>query len=92
MQTSLPNESYDMILAESVLAFVDQQRALQEIYRLLKRGGRFIAIEFTMPELLPSQLVEDIQQFYGFNALLMKKDWVVLLQQAGFHNIRIQKK
>lgn len=80
-----------MILAESVLAFVDQQRALQEIYRLLKRGGRFIAIEFTMPELLPSQLVEDIQQFYGFNALLMKKDWVVLLQQAGFHNIRIQK-
>lgn len=91
VQTALSNESFDLILAESVLAFVDQQHALQEIYRLLKRGGRFIAIEFTIPELLPSQQVEDIQQFYGFNALLMKKDWVVLLQQAGFHNIRIQK-
>lgn len=91
VQTTLSNESFDLILAESVLAFVDQQRALQEIYRLLKRGGRFIAIEFTIPELLPSQQVEDLQQFYGFNALLMKKDWVVLLQQAGFHNIRIQK-
>jgi len=91
VQTTLPNESFDLILAESVLSFVDQQRALQEIYRLLKRGGRFIAIEFTIPELLPSQQVEDIQQFYGFDALLMKKDWVVLLQQAGFHNIRIQK-
>lgn len=91
VQTTLPNETFDLILAESVLAFVDQQRALQEIYRLLKRNGRFIAIEFTIPELLPSQLVEDIQQFYGFDALLMKKDWVVLLQQAGFHSIRIQK-
>ena len=91
VQTSLPIESFDLILAESVLAFVNQQRALQEIYRLLKKGGRFIAIEFTIPELLPSQLADDIQQFYGFDALLMKKDWIALLQQAGFHNIRIQK-
>lgn len=90
-ETSLPNEAFDFVLAESVLAFVDKQRALQEIFRLLKQGGRLVAIEFTIPTLLSSQLTDDIQQFYGFDALLMKKDWVVLLQQAGFHNIRIQK-
>ncbi|WP_196426765.1 class I SAM-dependent methyltransferase [Lysinibacillus cavernae] len=90
-QTSLTKESFDFILTESVLAFVDQQRALQEIYRLLKKGGRFIAIEFTISTLLPAQLADDILQFYGFESLLMKKDWVRLLQQAGFHDIRIQK-
>lgn len=90
-QTSIEKESFDFILAESVLAFVNQQRALQEIYRLLKKGGRFIAIEFTLPATLPSQLAQEIQQFYGFESLLTKKDWVTLLQQAGFHNIRIQK-
>ncbi|WDV08489.1 MULTISPECIES: class I SAM-dependent methyltransferase [Lysinibacillus] len=90
-QTSIEKESFDFILAESVLAFVNQQRALQEIYRLLKKGGRFIAIEFTLPAILPSQLAQEIQQFYGFESLLTKKDWVTLLQQAGFHNIRIQK-
>ncbi|WP_445480221.1 class I SAM-dependent methyltransferase [Lysinibacillus irui] len=90
-QTPIEKESFDFILAESVLAFVNQKRALQEIYRLLKKGGRFIAIEFTLSATLPSQLAQDIQQFYGFESLLTKKDWVTLLQQARFHNIRIQK-
>ncbi|WP_240186149.1 class I SAM-dependent methyltransferase [Lysinibacillus fusiformis] len=90
-ETSLPNETFDFILAESVLAFVNKQRALQEIFRLLKKGGRLIAIEFTIPRLLSSKLAEDIQQFYGFDALLTKKDWVALFQESGFQDIRIQK-
>lgn len=90
-ETSLPNEAFDFILAESVLAFVNKQRALQEIFRLLKKGGRLIAIEFTIPTLLSSKLADDIQQFYGFDALLTKKDWVALFQETGFQDIRIQK-
>lgn len=90
-QTSLEKESFDLILAKSVLAFVNQQRALREIYRLLKKGGRFIAIEFTLPATLSPQLAQDIQQFYGFESLLTKKDWVTLLQRAGFQDIHIQK-
>ncbi|MEC1305257.1 class I SAM-dependent methyltransferase [Lysinibacillus capsici] len=90
-QTSLANETFDLILAESVLAFVNLQQALQEIYRLLKKGGRFIAIEFTIPQTLRTELADDLQQFYGFQSLLRKKDWVRLLQQAGFYDIHIQK-
>ncbi|MFJ7920930.1 class I SAM-dependent methyltransferase [Lysinibacillus fusiformis] len=90
-ETSLPNEAFDFVLAESVLAFVNKQRALQEIFRLLKKGGRLIAIEFTVPMLLPTQQADDIQQFYGFDALLTKKDWVTLFQETGFQDIRIQK-
>ncbi|WP_366668924.1 class I SAM-dependent methyltransferase [Lysinibacillus fusiformis] len=90
-ETSLPNEAFDFVLAESVLAFVNKQRALQEIFRLLKKGGRLIAIEFTVPMLLSTQQADDIQQFYGFDALLTKKDWVTLFQETGFQDIRIQK-
>ncbi|KOY81461.1 methyltransferase [Lysinibacillus macroides] len=90
-QLPLPDQSFDLIIAESVLAFVPQQRALQEIYRLLKPCGRFIAIECTIPPSLPILLAKTIQQFYGFEALLTKKEWVDKLQQAGFQAIRIQK-
>ncbi|ACA39881.1 class I SAM-dependent methyltransferase [Lysinibacillus sphaericus] len=90
-ETSLPNGAFDFVLAESVLSFVHKQRALQEIFRLLKQGGRLIAIEFTIPTLLSSQLADDIQQFYGFDALFTKKDWVALFQEIGFQDIRIQK-
>ncbi len=90
-ETSLPNEAFDFVLAESVLAFVNKQRALQEIFRLLKKGGRLIAIEFTVPMLLSTQQADDIQQFYGFDKLLTKKDWVALFQETGFQDIRIQK-
>ncbi|MCK1987648.1 class I SAM-dependent methyltransferase [Lysinibacillus fusiformis] len=90
-ETTLPNEAFDFVLAESVLAFVNKQRALQEIFRLLKKGGRLIAIEFTVPMLLSTLQADDIQQFYGFDALLTKKDWVALFQETGFQDIRIQK-
>ena len=91
LQTPLPNNTFDFIISESVLTFVDKPSALKEIYRLLKNGGRFIAIEFTVIQQLETKNEEEIKQFYGFDSLLMKKDWVDLLQQAGFQNIKIQK-
>ena len=45
---------FDFIISESVLAFVNQPKALKEIFRLLKNGGRFIANELTTNKLLVS--------------------------------------
>ncbi|MEO4055137.1 class I SAM-dependent methyltransferase [Solibacillus sp. CAU 1738] len=90
-QTPLLDNTFDFIISESVLSFVNKPKALKEIFRLLKKGGRFIAIEFTVNQRLDTKTEEEIKQFYGFNSFSMKKDWVALLQQAGFQNIRIQK-
>lgn len=90
-QTPLSDNTFDFIISESVLSFVNKPSALKEIYRLLKNGGRFIAIEFTVIQQLETKNEEEIKQFYGFDSFSMKKDWVALLQQAGFQNIRIQK-
>ena len=86
-----PNHSYDMVICESVLSFVDKPKALSEIYRVLGDGGRFIAIELTVNKTLEPSLEEEIKQFYGFESFCSKKDWVDLLTQAGFKDIRIKK-
>lgn len=90
-KTSLPDDHFDFIISESVLSFVNKPRALKEIFRLLKYGGRFIAIEQTINKKLTEKEENEIKQFYGFDCLNTKKDWMALLKQAGFQHIRIQK-
>ncbi|MFF2177757.1 class I SAM-dependent methyltransferase [Lysinibacillus sp. NPDC058147] len=90
-QVPLPDHTFDFIISESVLSFVNKPNALKEIFRLLKKDGRFIAIEFTIHEPLEEEIEEEIKQFYGFDSCSMKKDWVALFNQAGFKNTRIQK-
>ncbi|GAA3329363.1 hypothetical protein GCM10020331_077120 [Ectobacillus funiculus] len=51
------------IISESVLSFVNKPRALKEIFRLLKNGGRFIANELTMNKQLETTNEEEIKQF-----------------------------
>ncbi|MGE7945395.1 class I SAM-dependent methyltransferase [Lysinibacillus sp. NPDC093688] len=90
-QVPLRDHTFDFIISESVLSFVNKPNALKEIFRLLKNGGRFIAIEFTIHQPLEEKVEKEILQFYGFDSCSMKKDWVALLNEAGFNNIRIQK-
>ena len=87
----IADNHFDFILSESVLSFVNKPLALKEIFRLLKKGGRFIAIEQTINQPLKEEEENEIKQFYGFESLTTKKDWVRLLKQAGFKHIRIQK-
>lgn len=87
----LPDNYFDFVISESVLSFVNKPRALKEIFRLLKKGGRFIAIEQTINKQLTEKEENEIKEFYGFDSLIMKKDWAALLKQAGFEQIRIQK-
>ena len=88
--TSLPDCQFDFILSESVLSFVNKQKALREIFRLLKDDGRFVAIEQTMNDRLNPPAEHEIMQFYGFDSLLMEHDWKALLIEAGFLVIEIQ--
>lgn len=87
----IPDQKFDFIVSESVLSFVNKPKAMKEIYRVLKNGGRFIAIEFTISQQLEEKSEQEIKQFYGFDSCLTKKDWVTFLEKVGFKNIRIQK-
>ncbi|MBB4824789.1 ubiquinone/menaquinone biosynthesis C-methylase UbiE [Sporosarcina luteola] len=86
----LPDHHFDFIISESVLSFVNKPRALEEIFRLLKNGGRFIAIEHTINQRLKKTEETEIKNFYGFPSLSTEKDWLDLLKRAGFAHCRIQ--
>ncbi|MGE7666374.1 class I SAM-dependent methyltransferase [Ureibacillus composti] len=88
---SFPDHHFDFIVSESVLSFVNKPRALKEICRVLKNGGRFIAIEQTISQQLGKKEEDEIKQFYGFPSLTKEEEWVALIKEAGFEEIRIEK-
>ncbi|WP_066256398.1 class I SAM-dependent methyltransferase [Neobacillus drentensis] len=85
-----PDNSFDYILSESVLAFVNKPIALREFFRVLKKGGRLIANEMTINTKLSPPEELEIMKFYALDSLLMEKDWKSLLEQTGFQEIVIK--
>ncbi|MBT2738898.1 class I SAM-dependent methyltransferase [Bacillus sp. ISL-7] len=81
------DNSFDFILSESVLAFVNKPTALREFYRVLKKGGRFIANEMTINTKLSQDEEAEIMKFYALDSLLMEDDWRKLLEKTGFQDI-----
>ncbi|NRD80358.1 class I SAM-dependent methyltransferase [Bacillus sp. BRMEA1] len=84
-----PDNTFDFILCESVLAFVNKPIALNEFYRVLKNNGRLIANEMTINSKLSQSDEEEIKEFYAIDSLLLEEDWKRLLTDSGFQNIEI---
>lgn len=85
----LVDDSFDFVLSESVLAFVNKPKALNEFYRVLKKGGRLIANEMTINQKLSAQEELEIKRFYNIDSLLLESDWRNLLIETGFKNIEV---
>ncbi|MEA5559073.1 class I SAM-dependent methyltransferase [Nodularia spumigena] len=61
-----PNESFDLVVSGGTLSFIaDKERAIQEIYRILKPSGFFLSIEYFKKEAstVDSTRVNDILGF-----------------------------
>ena len=86
------DNTFDLIICESVLAFTKKDLALSEFYRVLKTGGRLIANEMTINSPLNSEEKDEIMAFYGVDSLLFEEDWRQILQKAGFADIRTEEK
>ena len=85
----LPDNSFDLIIAESVISFTDISITLNELSRVLKSGGRMILIEMAAEQSLSEQLQEKARNLYGINEILNEQEWKLKLQQAGFTQIKI---
>ncbi|RDW15890.1 class I SAM-dependent methyltransferase [Oceanobacillus chungangensis] len=89
-QLQFDDESFDLVLSESVLAFTTIPVALNELKRVLKPGGTLIAVEIVLEQQLPESEWRAITEFYGFTQLLTDSSWDNLLKQAGFRQIIIE--
>ncbi|MFC0297200.1 class I SAM-dependent methyltransferase [Geobacillus jurassicus] len=78
-----PTATFDVVISESVLAFVSLPNALAEIHRVLKKGGLFIGIE-ACHERLTAAEQKRVAAFYGFQRLMTPAEWKEALEQNGF--------
>jgi SAM-dependent methyltransferase len=86
----IKDETFDFVLSESVLAFVQKEKALKEIHRVLKSGGRLIANEMTVNTVPGTHEENEIKEFYCLDTLMLEGDWKHLLEDAGFDEIVIK--
>jgi ubiquinone/menaquinone biosynthesis C-methylase UbiE len=84
-------ESFDMILSESVAAFTDVSQTLPELRRVLKPNGVLLAIEMVLEEPLPGEELTLISKFYGVPQILTVAEWNSFFQKADFQQINIEK-
>jgi ubiquinone/menaquinone biosynthesis C-methylase UbiE len=69
-QTNFADESFDVVWAcESMSSASDKKAFIAEAYRLLKKGGRLIVIDFFVIYLLSS---------FSSRASALNKDWIIL--------------
>lgn len=87
-QMPFPEQSFDIILSESVAIFTNITRTSAEYARVLKPGGQLLAIELTKKEAkIDSALEQEFCQFYEIAQLPTKVEWVKLFSQAGFSKV-----
>jgi ubiquinone/menaquinone biosynthesis C-methylase UbiE len=83
------DDSFDLIIAESVITFTDISKTLRELSRVLKSEGSMIIIEMTAEQLLPEELRKKIFDLYGIDEILNKEEWTLKLREAGFTRIEM---
>lgn len=93
-----PDSSYDRVYTESVLGFQDElgaQALLTQIFRVLRRGGRYVANEAIWRAGVPSERIASINAacLADFGVRMASAapwtldDWLGVMEQAGFRAI-----
>ena len=85
----LKDNTFDFIIAESVISFTTISKTLNELCRVLKSGGRLILIEMTAEQPLLEEIRQQACNLYGINEILNEEEWKSRLQQAGFSQVEI---
>lgn len=92
---SLPmaSESVDVVLSNCVLNLVpDKVKAFAEIYRVLKRGGRFSISDIVTTGELPMKIRTAIEMYAGcIGGAMVKEHYLTTLKATGFKNVAVVK-
>jgi SAM-dependent methyltransferase len=89
----LAEESADVVVSNCVFNLVpDKERAFNETFRILKKGGHFSISDIVLRGSIPSDLKYEAELYVGCVAgAIDKKEYLQLIKDAGFSNIKIQK-
>lgn len=83
------DEVFHIVLGESVLAFTNKRKAIDECYRVLQRGGVLLVIELVAEQRLSVHEEAQIMALYGMEQLLTEYEWITLFQEAQFTTVHV---
>ena len=92
-QMPVPATTADVIVSNCVLNLVpNKEGVFNEIFRVLKFGGHFSISDIVLVGELPANIQNAAEMYAGCVAgAIQKKDYLSLIEKAGFTNITLQK-
>lgn len=89
----IDDKSIDVIISNCVINLApDKMKVFKEAYRVLKNGGRLMVSDVVLAKPLPEKVRNDKELLVGcVSGAILKKDYLDLLNKAGFSDITILK-
>lgn len=84
-----PDNTFDLVITESVNVFIDVQLALRSYYRVLKKNGQYIDVEMMLMGPAPPDFHSTALQMYGARQVPDLRSWRQLYRQAGFTHVTV---
>ncbi|SER27702.1 Methyltransferase domain-containing protein [Gracilibacillus ureilyticus] len=85
------DEKFTLIICESALSFTNTVKSLKEISRVLTQNGKLVLLEMLAAPDLDQLDKEIIQDFYHIPNLFSRFEWLKLLLDSGFNEVRLAK-
>lgn len=91
----IPDNTIDVVVSNCVLNLVqekDKRQLFNEIFRVLKRGGRVVISDIVADEEIPQHLKDDPELWSGcISGAFTETGFLKAFEEAGFHGITIAK-
>ena len=91
----IASETIDIVVSNCVLNLVDQRDRRQlfdEVFRVLKAGGRAVISDIVSDEVVPEELQHDPELWSGcISGAFHEEAFLKAFEDAGFHGVRVLK-
>ncbi len=86
------DESVDVIISNCVINLsTDKQRVFQEVYRVLKPGGRMMVSDIVLQNDISQELRDDVSTYTGcLGGAILEKEYLACISKAGFADIDVR--
>lgn len=92
----ITSDSVDVVVSNCVLNLIEpksKRQLFQEIFRILKKGGRAVISDIVSDEEVPESMQADPELWSGcISGALTEEGFVAAFEQAGFYGIQILKR